>query len=89
MLLARIVETSQTVAATRSRKAKVVALAETLRDADAGDIEVAGARRLASALPTWFRWSPWADVTRERANRGGRVPLTPEPAAEDRRYVPP
>jgi DNA-binding HxlR family transcriptional regulator len=50
----------------------------------AGDIEVAGARRLASALPTWFRWSPWADVTRERANRGGRVPLTLEPAAEDR-----
>ena len=38
MLLARIVETSQTVAATRSRKAKVVALAETLRDADADDL---------------------------------------------------
>ena len=38
MLLARIVETSQTVAATRSRKAKVVALAETLRDADAVDL---------------------------------------------------
>ena len=40
MLLARIVETSQTVAATRSRKAKVVALAETLRDADADDLPV-------------------------------------------------
>ena len=38
MLLARIVETSQTVAATRSRRAKVVALAETLRDADAEDL---------------------------------------------------
>ena len=38
MLLARIVETSQTVAATRSRKAKVVALAETLRDADVEDL---------------------------------------------------
>ena len=38
VLLARIVETSQTVAATRSRKAKVVALAETLRDADAEDL---------------------------------------------------
>ena len=38
MLLARIVETSQTVAATRSRKAKVVALAETLGDADADDL---------------------------------------------------
>ena len=37
-LLARIVETSQTVAATRSRKAKVVALADTLRDADAEDL---------------------------------------------------
>ena len=40
MLLARIVETSQTVAATRSRKAKVVALAETLRDADADDLPI-------------------------------------------------
>ena len=40
MLLARIVETSQTVAATRSRKAKVVALAETLGEAETGDLEV-------------------------------------------------
>jgi DNA ligase 1 len=38
VLLARIVETSQTVAATRSRKAKVVALAETLRDAGVEDL---------------------------------------------------
>lgn len=36
---------------------------------DAGRIEVAGAPRLASGLPTWFRWSPWAGVTRERADR--------------------
>jgi DNA-binding HxlR family transcriptional regulator len=36
---------------------------------DAGHIDVAGPRRLASALPTWFRWSPWAEVTRERAER--------------------
>ncbi len=40
MLLARIVETSQTVAATRSRKAKVAALAETLAEADGDDLEV-------------------------------------------------
>ncbi len=40
MLLARIVETSQTVAATRSRKAKVAALAGTLAEADGDDLEV-------------------------------------------------
>nr|WP_228501171.1 ATP-dependent DNA ligase [Nocardioides agariphilus] len=39
-MLARIVETSQTVAATRSRKAKVAALAETLAEADPADLEV-------------------------------------------------
>ena len=37
MLLARVVETSQTVAATRSRKAKVAALAETLAEAKTND----------------------------------------------------
>lgn len=36
---------------------------------DAGTIEVAGPPRLAFALPTWFRWSPWAAATRERADR--------------------
>jgi DNA ligase-1 len=40
MLLARIVETSQAVAATRSRKAKVEALAATLGEADGDDLEV-------------------------------------------------
>ncbi len=40
MLLARIVETSRTVAATRSRKAKVAALAQTLAEADRDDLEV-------------------------------------------------
>ena len=40
VLLATIVETSQTVAATRSRKAKVAALAETLAAADTDDLEV-------------------------------------------------
>ena len=40
MLLARIVDTSQTVAATRSRKAKVAALAGTLAEADGDDLEV-------------------------------------------------
>jgi DNA-binding HxlR family transcriptional regulator len=44
-----------------------------------GRIEVAGPRRLASALPRWFLWSPWAGATRERAERarhgsGERVP---------------
>jgi DNA-binding HxlR family transcriptional regulator len=36
---------------------------------DAGRIEVAGPPRLLKALPRWFLWSPWADVTRERADR--------------------
>ncbi len=43
MLLARIVETSQAVAATRSRKAKVVALAEVLAEAGPDELEVATA----------------------------------------------
>lgn len=36
---------------------------------DAGRIDVAGPPLLAAALPTWFLWSPWAEVTRERADR--------------------
>jgi DNA ligase-1 len=40
VLLARVVETSQTVAATRSRKAKVAALAACLAEADTDDLEV-------------------------------------------------
>ncbi|GAA1526049.1 winged helix-turn-helix transcriptional regulator [Nocardioides humi] len=35
----------------------------------AGRIEVVGLPRLAVALPSWFLWSPWAAVTRERADR--------------------
>lgn len=39
-------------------------------DAVATDrIEIAGPPRLASALPAWFLWSPWAAITRERATR--------------------
>jgi DNA-binding HxlR family transcriptional regulator len=34
-----------------------------------GRIDVAGPPRLLSALPRWFLWSPWAEVTRERADR--------------------
>jgi DNA-binding HxlR family transcriptional regulator len=34
-----------------------------------GDIELEGPPRLLKALPTWFLWSPWADVTHERASR--------------------
>ncbi|MCR1785773.1 hypothetical protein KVF89_24765 [Nocardioides carbamazepini] len=36
---------------------------------DAGRIQVAGLPRLLDALPRWFLWSPWAAVTRERADR--------------------
>ena len=41
MLLATLVETSSAVAATRSRKAKVEALAELLRSLDPDEVEVA------------------------------------------------
>jgi DNA-binding HxlR family transcriptional regulator len=36
---------------------------------DEGRIDVAGPPKLARALPRWFLWSPWAEVTRERAER--------------------
>lgn len=36
---------------------------------DEGRIEVAGPPRLVRSLPRWFLWSPWAQVTRERADR--------------------
>jgi hypothetical protein len=36
---------------------------------DLGAISVEGSVRLASALPTWFLWSPWVDVTHARAGR--------------------
>lgn len=39
-----------------------------------GDIEVSGPPALADALPTWFLWSPWAEQTRERAERPARAP---------------
>src|SRR3954468_5041472 len=51
MLLARIVETSQTVAATRSRKAKVAALATTLAEADVDEVEVVVAYLGGTLLP--------------------------------------
>ena len=39
---------------------------------------MAGPPRLASALPRWFLWSPWAEVTRERAERARRPSMTRE-----------
>ncbi|PWN01738.1 transcriptional regulator [Nocardioides silvaticus] len=41
---------------------------------DEGRIEVLGPPRLTNALPRWFLWSPWAEVTRERAERAARDP---------------
>jgi hypothetical protein len=41
---------------------------------ESGLIDVAGPPRLATALPKWFRWSPWAAVTRERAARPATSP---------------
>ncbi|HYG92346.1 MAG TPA: helix-turn-helix domain-containing protein [Nocardioides sp.] len=46
---------------------------------DSGRIKVEGPPRLTSALPRWFLWSPWADVTRERSDRPREET---EPAAE-------
>ena len=40
---------------------------------DDGRIDVQGPPRLVTALPTWFLWSPWAEVTRERAERATRA----------------
>jgi len=39
---------------------------------DEGRIKVLGPPRLTNALPRWFLWSPWAEVTRERAERAAR-----------------
>ena len=36
-----------------------------------GRIDVSGPRRLTSAIPRWFAWSPWSDVTAERSRRAG------------------
>lgn len=37
----------------------------------AGTVTVAGPPRLVRAMPRWFLWSPWKDVTRERSRRAG------------------
>ena len=34
-----------------------------------GDLEVVGPSRLVRGVPTWFLWSPWVEVTRERVSR--------------------
>lgn len=39
---------------------------------DDGRIEVMGPPKLLRALPRWFLWSPWKDVTRERYERAQR-----------------
>lgn len=36
-----------------------------------GKVTVEGDRRLAKDLPNWFIWSPWVEVTHERAHRAG------------------
>ena len=44
-----------------------------------GDIDVSGPPRLTRALPTFFSWSPWADLTEERATRPPRpAPVWPQ-----------
>jgi hypothetical protein len=34
-----------------------------------GDVQVAGPPKLVRELPSWFLWSPWADVVRDRVAR--------------------
>ena len=53
---------------------------------DAGRIEITGPPRLTSALPTWFRWSPWASVVRERADRADTDPGADGTAAPERAH---
>lgn len=36
-----------------------------------GKVEVQGLPRLATEIPKWFLWSPWVEVTHERAHRAG------------------
>jgi putative sterol carrier protein len=38
-----------------------------------GAVEVEGPSKLVRELPSWFLWSPWAEVTRERKAREARV----------------
>lgn len=66
-------EVDLVVSATTPVLADVFQGYSTWREAvDDGRIEVQGPPRLVSALPSWFLWSPWADVTRERAERAAR-----------------
>lgn len=69
MQLARVIETSATVAATRSRNAKVVALAATLREASVPEVEVV-TDYLAGRLPQRTVGVGWR-----------RLQSLPEPAA--------
>jgi hypothetical protein len=39
-----------------------------------GDIRVEGPPRLVRALPRWFLWSPFADVTRAKLEQGVQEP---------------
>ena len=41
---------------------------------ETGSIEVMGPPRLVRALPRWFLWSPWRDVTHERSKRAAKSP---------------
>ncbi len=44
---------------------------DSLRD---GRITVDGPPQLARDLPKWFQWSPWVEVTHERAHRSQASP---------------
>jgi DNA-binding HxlR family transcriptional regulator len=67
-------EVDVTASATTAEFADVFQGYRTWQEAVAdGRIEVVGPPRLTAALPRWFLWSPWAEVTRERAERAARA----------------
>lgn len=71
------IETDLFAAATTAAFADVFQGYRRWREAvDEGRIEIAGPPLLAAALPSWFVWSPWAAVTRERADRAAASPLS-------------
>ncbi len=43
---------------------------------DDGALDVTGPPRLVRAVPQWFLWSPWAEVTRERVRRASEGSAT-------------
>ena len=88
MLLRDLVETSGVVAATRSRKAKVAAIAERLAQAEVDELPVVTAYVGGTILQrrTGVGWRGLSDAARPRGRADGlraRGPRDPRPARRD------